>query len=184
MKQFFKKWRVDITSFIAHVAFIAICAALLSSGHFGWAVFLIVIGLSYEYEQMFKRVNSELTWITGALTDDVKHKDLQVEKFLYHLTVYGHIEIKKGMSIQEFNKVLLQKLKKQDIDMSTSLSSIASNLEWFSNRSITNTEEDERIKNTTFSYHDYGAKIPTPVVEFKFKNWELVEAIAGSRSLI
>ncbi len=170
---------------LVYIGYLVICAELLRNGHFGWAVFLLVMGISYVFEKTMKENHEELSWIAKALMDETERKACKAEHYLYWIAIEctaSKGKIKKGMFVQEIAKVLLQELK--DKGVLTTLDLTVSNLEWISEQRITNAAEDNSIKNTILTYHNYGQGIPTPVVKLKFKNWELVKVISGSRSLV
>lgn len=145
--------------------------SLIGTGYHFWGIFLLFVLITYIYNTEIRKTNKEFNWIAASLLDDSKLKDCRESKVLYHFALdclYDR-KIKKGMSVEEFARVLLSKSKDTGIKL------VTINSTFLKNRSEGLIKYDKDKENYTLVYLDYGFEMPTPELRFKFRKGNLVK---------
>jgi len=150
--------------------FIIFIFFLIGRGEVFWGSFLLFILIIYIYNIELRKIDREFSWIARSIMDDGELRGCKEQKVIYHCAIacFYDNKIKKGMTIAEFAKAVVDQAKGTNTKLEGEKS------EFLKNRAWGKKSYDRDKENYTLIYFDYGTQMPTPELRFKFKKGDLV----------
>jgi len=144
---------------------------LIAAGFAFWGIFLLFVLITYIYNSELLKINNEFNWIAASLMNDNELRNARESKviYFYALNCLFDQKIKKGMTIEEFAKILYNRTKEAGIKL------VGHKSVFLKTRAEGTVKYDVKDENYTLVYLDHGSPIPTPELRFKFKKGILVK---------
>ncbi len=113
-----------------------------------WIVLFIILIITVN--RVFRKIESELSWMSNAIINDkeLKKKQNRAASYNFIIAQVGNSRVWKGIGIEKFEEICREK----------------PNCDYW---------KHESVKCIEYNFYGYGEDLPTPILILKFKEGRL-----------